>query len=78
MRPVQSLDRERGEESLEIPGGLSTRLGQRTGCVRPQGMVHVFDAERVEIKHFSKECEKGFARTGAFLREWVVAADRQP
>ena len=32
IRPVQSLDRERGEESLEIPGGLSTRLGQRTGC----------------------------------------------
>ena len=44
---------------MEIPGGLSTRLGQRTGCVRPQGMVHVFDAERVEIKYFSKECETG-------------------
>ena len=42
---------------MEIPGGLSTRLSQRTGCVRPQGMVHVFDAERVEIKYFSKECE---------------------
>ena len=63
---------------MEIPGGLSTRLGQRTGCVRPQGMVHVFDAERVEIKYFSKECETGFAQTGAFLREWAVAPDRQP
>ena len=44
---------------MEIPGGLSTRLGQRTSGVRPQGMVHVFDAERVEIKYFSKECETG-------------------
>ena len=67
MRPVQSLDRERGEESLEIPGGPSTRLGQRTGGVRPQGMVHVFDAERVEIKYFSKECETGSGRLEPFF-----------
>ena len=52
---------------MEIPGGLSTRLGQRTGCVRPQGMVHVFDAERVEIKYFSKECETGSRRLEPFF-----------
>ena len=78
MRPVQSLDRERGEESLEIPGGLSTRLGQRTGGVRPQGMVHVFDAERVEIKYFSKECETGsrglepFFESGCLRRSLLI------
>ena len=52
---------------MEIPGGLSTRLGQRTGGVRPQGMVHVFDAERVEIKYFSKECETGSRRLEPFF-----------